>query len=116
MKQKADLFLVQCRQNYFDEIFPADDTKKQTKGYRILKEIAQSYFDANQYDDFEDFFMEGQYLIQLWAAHLILEYGNPTEALKQKCLLEIEKYSDNPLAPKVAVQEAAWLKSYTNKQ
>ncbi len=88
MEQKSDLFLVQCKQNYFDRIFPADSNAKETKGFQILKEIAQSYFAKNQYKEFEDFFMEGQYLIQLWAAHLILEYGTPTEILKQKCLAQ----------------------------
>ena len=60
--------------------------------------------------------MESQYLIQLWAAHLIIEHGNPTEELKTKCLQEIAKYSTNPISPKIAAQEADWLKHYYNRK
>jgi hypothetical protein len=95
--------------------FPGESTLKQNKGYLILKEIAQSYFTENQCEDFEGFLMEGQYLIQLWAAHLILEYGTPTEKLKQRCFEEIEKYSKNTLSPKIAVQESNWLVYYNNR-
>ncbi len=112
MKQKGDSFLWQCRQNYFDGIFPADTTIIHTEGYQFLKELAQSYFDSNSYDDFEGYLMEGHYLVQLWAAHLILEYGNPSEELKQKCLSEIKKYAENVLNSKLAAQETAWLKNY----
>ena len=115
LKQKSDLFLMQCKQNYLDGIFPGDDAIKQSKEYLILKDIAQSYFNEDQYEDFEGFFMEDKYLIQLWAAHLILEYGNPTDNLKQKCLKEIEKYSQSTLSPKVATQEANWLERYVNR-
>ncbi len=111
----SDLFLIQCKQNYFGGIFPGDETIKQTKGYIILRDIAQSYFYENQYEDFEGYFMEGQYLIQLWAAHLVLEYGKPTEKLKQKCLEEIRKYSKSTLAPKIAEQETNWLEAYGDK-
>ena len=107
---------MQCKKNYFDEIFPADNTKKQTKGHIILKDIALRYFAENKYDELERFFMEGQYLIDLWAAHLILEYGSPTESLKQKCLVKINNYSESTLNPKIAVQETDWLKNYFNKK
>jgi len=58
--------------------------------------------------------MEGQYFIQLWTAHLILEYGHPDLELKNRCLDEIIKYADNSLAPRVATQEKQWLESYFN--
>jgi len=116
LKQIHDLFLIQCKKNYFDEIFPADPAIKQSKGYLKLKDLAQSYFSENKYGEFEGFFMESQYLIQLWAAHLIIEHGNPTEELKTKCLQEIAKYSTNPISPKIAAQEADWLKHYYNRK
>ena len=46
--------------------------------------------------------MEGQYFIQLWTAHLFLEYGQPNEELKRRSLDEIEKYADSTLSPKIA--------------
>ena len=58
--------------------------------------------------------MEGQYLIELWTAHLILEYGQPSLNLRKRCLDEIIKYSDNSLSPKVAEQEKQWVENYFN--
>ena len=105
-------YIVQCKQNYFAGIYPADKNAKEKAGYKILIEIAQSYFDKNLYNDFALYFMEGQYLIELWTAHLILEYGQPKEALKRRCIEAIEKYADNVLLPEVATQERRWLEVY----
>ncbi len=56
--------------------------------------------------------MEGQYFIQLWTAHLILEYGRPDEELKKRCLDEIKKYANSSFLPEVEGQEQQWLKIY----
>jgi hypothetical protein len=109
------MFLIQCKQNYFDEIIPGDQTAKPSKGYLILKGLAESYFAESNYEEFEQFFMEGQYLVQLWAAHLVLEYGDPTEELKNRSLEEIAKYSTSPLSTRIADLEANWLKCYHNE-
>jgi hypothetical protein len=61
-----DLFLIQCKENYFNEIFPADPAIKQTKGYLILKDLAQSYFSENKYGEFEGL---------LWKASTLFNYG-----------------------------------------
>ncbi len=54
--------------------------------------------------------MEGQYLVQLWTVHFILEYGTLDQELTKVCLEEIEKYSEIELLPVVAIQEKDWLK------
>jgi len=105
-------YVVQCKKNYFAGVYPGDRNAKEKTGYKILVEIAKSYFDKDLYDDFALYFMEGQYFIQLWTAHLILEYGQPNEELKKRCFDEIEKYADNDLSPKVADQEKEWLITY----
>jgi hypothetical protein len=87
---------------------------KGEKGYKTLIDIARYYFENDLYDDFAQYFMEGQYFIQLWTAHLILEYGQPDLKLKKRCLDEIINYTDNPLAPDVSIQEKKWLESYFN--
>ena len=53
--------------------------------------------DKNLHDDFALYFMEGQYFIQLWTAHLFLKYGQHNEELKRRSLDEIEKYADSTL-------------------
>jgi hypothetical protein len=112
MKEKSDSFIIQCRTNYFLGIRPANKQSKETEGYKALVKIAKTYFESNRYDEFAGGFMEGQYFIPLWTAHLILEYGQPNKHIRELCLKAILDYSDNPIAPDVAIEERAWLESY----
>jgi hypothetical protein len=59
--------------------------------------------------------MEGQYLIFLWTAHMIVEYGHPGNELMTTAIKTIISYSDNPLRPDVAEEEREWLKSNLGK-
>ena len=112
MKENLASFIIQCRANYILGIRPAHQQSKDTEGYTALVQIAKSYFDANRYDDFAGNFMEGQYFIDLWAAHLMLEYGQPNERQKEQCLEIIRRYTDNPLAPGAAIEEKIWPDNY----
>ncbi len=115
--EKNASYLFYCKDNYIKGIRPADIECKNKNGYIKLVEIAKLYFDNNLMDRFSGYLMEGHYFVQLWTAHLILEYGKPDAKLKQLCLDEINNYSDNPLAQDVAIQEKKWLDNYlkTNK-
>ena len=93
-------FLFVCKQNYFDQITPANPLSKETDGYWNAVSIAKFYFDNNRYSDFRGYFMEGQDLISLWAAHLILEYGNPDRELQKVSIKTIIDYSPSPLVAK----------------
>jgi hypothetical protein len=110
--QKNSSYLFYCKEFYFAGIKPTDFISNKNNGYKVLIEIAKLYFEKKLLEEFATYLMEGQYFIQLWTAHLILEFGNPDEKLKELCLDEIEKYSDNPLAPEVAIHEKKWLKEY----
>ncbi len=115
--EKNASYLFYCKENYVKGIRPADVNSKSKDGYKKLVEIAKLYIESNLLDRFAGYLMEGHYFVQLWTAHLILEYGQPEEKLKQLCLDEITNYSDNPLAPDVSIQEKDWLENYlrTNK-
>jgi hypothetical protein len=110
---QSDSFLIQCRQNTFDNIYPADESVKSTDGYKTLKDISENYFKNNKQDEFANYLMEGQYFVQLWAAHMLLEYGSPSKYLTTKCLDEIKKYSNSTLNSEVAAQETLWLKNFS---
>lgn len=112
MKENPDAFIIQCKSNYFLGIRPAHQNSKNTNGYKTLVQIAKYYFNADRYDDFLGNFIEGQYFINLWAAHLMLEYGQPNESQKEKCLDIIKRYADNPLAQEAAIEEKMWLDNY----
>ena len=115
--EKNSSYLFYCKDNYINGIRPADIGSKKKDSYIKLVEIAKLYFNNNLAEKFSGYLMEDHYFVSLWTAHLILEYGQPDENLKKLCLNEINKYSDNPLAPDVAIQEKKWLANYleTNK-
>ena len=114
--EKNISYIVQCRENYFVGIYPSDENAKEKDGYKTLIQIAKSYFDKGFYEEFALYFMEGHYFIQLWTAHLILEYGQPTEELKMMCLDEIKKYANSTLSPDVALMEKQWLEKYLKQR
>jgi hypothetical protein len=105
-------YLFYCKQYYFLKINPADSKSRNSKEYKTLVEIAKLYFENNMQSDFASYLMEYQYIVQLWTAHLILEYGNPDKELKTACLDEIKNYSETPLDKELASQEKIWLNNY----
>ncbi len=111
IKSKS-VFLWGCRANYFSGIRPGDQKSKSLPEYTRLKEIALLYFQSNLQEEFSHYLMEGQYLVQLWTAHFILEYGTPDKELTKACLKEIENYSQIERLPEVATQERDWLNQY----
>ncbi|MBK0384526.1 hypothetical protein I5M32_16310 [Pedobacter sp. SD-b] len=110
--EKNASYLFYCRENYFNNIRPADQNSKNKLTFKKLIDIANLYFQNDRQDEFAGYLMEGQYFVQLWTAHLIIEFGKPNKELKKRCLEEIEKYSESTLSPEVAIQEKNWLKNY----
>ena len=110
--KKNASYLFYCKDNYIKGIRPSDINGKEKEGYKNLVEIAKLYIDNNLQDSFSGYLTEGHYFVQLWTAHLILEYGQPDTKLKKLCLDQILKYTNNPLAPEVAIQEKMWLDNY----
>lgn len=110
-----DQFLITCKDNYFAGIRPADDNSRNKEGYKALIQIAQSFFSNNKEEDFAGFFMEYQYCVNLWTAHLILEYGQPAKKLIEECLEIIKRHSESELDPELAMQEKNWLDKYGSK-
>src|SRR5688500_10835102 len=108
----GDDFLIQCKRNYFLNIRPGGVDARKTKEYSKLSRIAKSYFENGLEREFAGFLMESQYFINLWAAHLILEYGRPDNELKEICIQTIVYYSDNPGHQESAVEEKVWLEKY----
>lgn len=114
-KNISDKFLRLCKQNYFDKITPSNVSNYENENCKELVRIAKKYFKNNRYKEFVDFFQEGQYFVALWAAHLILEFGDPSKEYISLALEIITDYSDNPLAIDVAKEEAEWLKLNISK-
>ena len=110
MENKGDAFLGQCRISYFKKITPANRLYFNTEEYLKLAEIAKAFFKEGKIEEFSGFFREGHYFVQLWAAHLILEFGQPANSLKKQCIDIIIEYSNHPIDHTIAVEEQNWLK------
>lgn len=105
-------YLFYCKEYYFLKIKPSCSKSLKSKEYQNLVEIAKLYFANNLQTEFAGYLMEYQYLVELWTAHLILEYGNPTAEITTACLDEIKKYSNTPFDKELATQEKEWLNNY----
>ncbi|HRH37896.1 MAG TPA: hypothetical protein PK760_06095 [Flavobacteriales bacterium] len=60
---------------------------------------------------FSGFLNEYQYLVDLWTAHLLIEYFPSADAAPEACLKVIKRYSIGTLNEKLGMGEAAWLKA-----
>lgn len=105
-------YLFTCKDNYAKSIRPANPETKNTDGYKLLVDIAKTYFLSGQTERFSDNFQESQYLVNLWTAHLIIEYGLADKSLTNKCLTIIKDYSTTPLNETLAKEETIWLHNY----
>ncbi|MFN8295597.1 MAG: hypothetical protein U0T69_05345 [Chitinophagales bacterium] len=108
-------YLIKCRENYFKKITPSNKKSKDTEDYKDLLLIAKNTIDNIGIDKFSEYFQDGYYLVNLWTAHIIIEYYNPSKELEKKCLEIIKDHLDNPLAPLVAVEEKTWLEDNIDK-
>lgn len=115
MKNISDRFLIFCKQIYFDKITPSSNLVYEKGKSRELVYIAKEYFKKGQYKEFAGFLQESQYFIDLWTAHLLLEFGDPPKELVSLALRTIIDYSNNPLANEVADEETNWLRNNISK-
>lgn len=105
-------YLWKCRENYFLKITPGCENCQQEKGYIELEQIAVQYIKESGAADFSGFFMEYQYLVDLWTAHMLLQHADITPELKENCLNVIKSYSTTTLNETIAKEETLWLARY----
>lgn len=102
-------FLMKCKENYFNGITPSNPVFFGDPEYNHLIEIGKEYLAHDQMRELTHFFLESQYFVPLWAAHIILQFGTPDSKLKDECLTIIREYANHPLNQKIAKEETEWL-------
>ena len=110
-----DEFKLLCRLLYFEGITPLDKSNFKSVRFAEMVEIAKEYFERDDYEGFAGGFQEGQYYIELWTAHLLLEYGHANQNLVLYSIEVIKKYAENSINEKVSIEEAYWLKENENR-
>lgn len=102
-------FIESCRRLYEKGITPLSIEKFNDDDFLFMKKYALDYFKNGKTDIFIDYMQEPRYFVQLWVAHLILDYAQANAEVNQRCIAEIKKYSKSPLTPEVAKEEMLWL-------
>jgi hypothetical protein len=105
-----------CKEFTKKEIFPADLEFRKTKQFDELLDIANIIITRNGFKYFFSFLQQGHYFIDLWVAHIIIEYTNAVKADKEIAKKVIESYAAHPRDTerirKMALLEERWLASY----
>jgi len=83
--QRNDSFLYTCKENFFLGIHPLSVDVISLEGYQTLVEISKAFFREGRYELFLNYLQEGKYLCDVWAAHLILKFGNPDASVLAEC-------------------------------
>ena len=103
-------FAEVCRIAYYEGVTPSNSLSQCNKTYKKLVNLAKTDFNNGRYTEFAGGFLEGEYFVFLWVAHMLLEYGKPNNELIDICLKVIENHSTNLLEKEVAMEEEEWLK------
>lgn len=119
MSVLGDNFLWTCKAAYLSGIHPFDYSTSDTEQYQAIVSIGKSMIEESGASDFVGFLMEGQYFVQLWAAYLTLEYGNPqkeepfkyskNKTIVSCCIAEVEKYCSVEKNLQIKKAEEDWV-------
>ena len=102
-------FIIECRDVYFKKITPASELTRRSLEYLELIDVAREIVAKKGLEFFSFYFQEGQYFVDLWTAHIILEYMEPDKTLKEQSINIIRNYSTSTFSPEVAIEEQEWL-------
>lgn len=108
----VDGYMIACKEYRAKNVIPADASEKKDEHFLKLNSLALQIISEEGLLTFASMLYEGHYLIPLWTAHVIVE--NNLEDFLEESISVIKQYCDNPLAPEVAIREAAWLRNYQN--
>ena len=108
---KNSSFFYTCKENFFSGINPANPESQEKDGYLAAVNIAKVYFSADLYEPLIQYLHEGRYLIDLWSAYLILQYGEPDISIKISCIQKIENVLNSP-EHALSQQQQEFLKTF----
>jgi hypothetical protein len=94
-QHKNTSFLFACKESYYSGAIFGTKEAEQSDGYRRIVEIAETYFSAGMYDAIVQYLSEKRYMVQIWSAHIILQYGSPQADLKCKCISIITDFLES---------------------
>lgn len=105
-------FLFLCRKMYFDGYTPSNERVYTSINYINLCNLARELISRRGNEGFALYFKENQYLVDLWSAHFILEFGHPNACMKAQALEVINRYAHMPYKVKLAQEEKDWLREH----
>lgn len=101
-----------CKDFFQKGITPGNKNFRKTEEFSQFKLLAISLIDEFGINEFYQYAIESQYLVNLWTAHILLEFSSPPIGIEEQCLEIVIRYSNSRLNKKIAQEETEWLKSY----
>lgn len=102
-------YIESCRNLYKLGYTPSNfDFRDDPLFHKFLK-IAKNEVHNLGIDGFYNYTQEYNYFVNLWTAHLIIEFFEGSNEVKSGCLDIIIRYSRSKLNTKVASEEIKWL-------
>lgn len=102
-------YIFLCREAYFAGVTPSGKDSKGNALYKKIVDAGNAEIRKSGIEGFMGYLQYGEYLIQLWTVHIVMEYNLPLKPVRDRCLAEIEKYASSTLNSKVADEESEWL-------
>ena len=109
MNNYANIYLLKCKELHLAGVIPAISIPANDNNFKSIKEISDKIIIHEGIDFFVLFLQEGHYLVQLWAAHILVMTTGISDNIKNQSLSVIKDYTDNPLVPEVSEAEKNWL-------
>lgn len=108
-------YLIKCSENYLNGVTPSKKESKNDLGYLQLLNIARYTINDIGLESFTGYFQELQYRVNLWTAHILIEYYEINTEINNECIKIIRRYSESSLNSELAKEEQDWLEENGKK-
>lgn len=98
-----------CRELYLKGITPANPAQGDNPEVAALRELANEMVRRSGRQRLCGFFQESQYMVNLWAAHFVVEHTDVMDELALQALQMISEYTDTPIKPEIGIHQQNWL-------
>ncbi|MFY0599857.1 MAG: hypothetical protein JXR03_09310 [Cyclobacteriaceae bacterium] len=107
-------YIERCRRLFQEGVTPSNVDYRNTDSFNEFLGFVKEEVETNGLESFYAYTLDGQYYINLWTSHFIIEFYSPINEIKEECLKIINRYANGKLNRKVADEEKVWLNFYSN--
>ena len=116
IRELGDKYLAECAKCYKKNIRPSNEVNKSDPEYLELVKTGHEFIDHFGLNQFSGYLKEGQFFVDLWTAHIILDYSKADQVLKIESIEMVRLYAEKSPNDLILKEESIWLKSYFEKR